>query len=65
MTTKDDYGKEQDLGKFHPNDSAAQYYTKLKGKRQFSYSNKEGIDVVYTVPKSFFARKDFFYGDWW
>jgi hypothetical protein len=46
------YGKEEDHGTFHANSTAAQCYSKLKGKRQFSYS-KEGIDVVYLVPKGF------------
>ena len=67
-TTKDEYGKEEDLGEFRADDSTAQYYTKLKGSSQFSYSQdkkKEGLDVAYTVPKGFFVRKDYFYGNWW
>jgi hypothetical protein len=66
-TTKDEYRKEEDLGKFHADASTVQYYTKLKGSRQFPYSRdkkKEMIKVVYTAPKSFSVRKDYFYGNW-
>jgi hypothetical protein len=45
---------------FHANNSAAQYYSKLKGKRQFSFS-KEGLDVVYLEPRGFFVRRDVFH----
>jgi hypothetical protein len=65
-TSEKHFGKEEDLGKFHANDSAAMYYTKLKGetgtKRQFSFSN-EGIDVVYLKPRGFSVRRDYFNGD--
>ena len=56
-TSKEHLGKEEDLGQFHANNSAAQYYSKLKGNRQFSFS-KEGLDVVYLRPKDFFIRRD-------
>ena len=59
-TSKEHFGKEEDLGTFHANDSAALFHTKLKGKRQFSYS-KEGTDVVYLEPRGFFVRRDAFY----
>jgi hypothetical protein len=61
-TSHEHLGKEEDLGTFHANDSAALFHTKLKGKRQFSYSNdkKERIDVVYLEPRGFFVRRDYF-----
>jgi hypothetical protein len=48
------HGEEEDLGKFHANRSAAQFFTKLKGKRQFSF---EDVEVVYLRPIGFFTRR--------
>jgi hypothetical protein len=56
-TSKEHFGKEEDLGTFHANDSTALFHTKLKGNRQFSYS-KEGTDVLYLEPKGFMVRRD-------
>jgi hypothetical protein len=57
-TSQEHFGKEEDLGTFHANDSAAVFHTKLKGNRQFSYQKKEGMDVLYLEPRSFFVRRD-------
>lgn len=59
-SSEEHYGKEEDLGTFHPNDSAAMFHTKLKGKRQFSFSSKEDLNVVYLEPRGFFVRRDYF-----
>jgi hypothetical protein len=58
-TSDEHFGKEEDLGQWHPNDSAAMYFTKLKGERQFSFSfpKKEAKveSVVYLMPRGFFC----------
>jgi hypothetical protein len=58
-TSQKHFGKEDDLGTFHANDSTALFHTKLKGNRQFSYSNKKEM-VVYLRPRGFFVRGDYF-----
>jgi hypothetical protein len=62
-TSEEHYGKEEDLGQWHPNDSAALFFTKLKGSnKQFSFGQKaESLKVVYLEPRGFFVRRDMFY----
>jgi len=48
------HGEEEDLGKFHGNRSAVEFFTKLKGKCQFSV---EDVEVVYLRPIGFFTRR--------
>jgi hypothetical protein len=49
-------GQEVDRGIWHPNRSAAQFLTRLKGDRSFTFA-KEGQDrIVYTHPFGFFTR---------
>ena len=53
------YGDEEDLGKWHANRTAAQYFTKLKGPRNFNFEAVEDdMIIVYTNPVSFFSRKE-------
>jgi hypothetical protein len=58
-TSDDHFGKEEDLGQWHPNDSAAIYFTKLRGDRQFSFRKVES--VVYLMPRGFFVRRPMLY----
>jgi hypothetical protein len=58
-TSKEHYGKEEDLGVFHANDSTALFHTKLKGNRQFSFDTKKE-EIVYLRPRGFFVRRDHF-----
>jgi hypothetical protein len=83
-TNEDDFGKEDNLGAFHANDTPAIfhvrlrtkgilragettpdfYYSKMNGKRTFSFSDsfsKDGIDTVYLMQRGFFVRRTLFH----
>jgi hypothetical protein len=47
-------GQQVDRGVWHPNRSAAQFLTRLKGGRSFAFVNEDR--VVYTRPFGFFTR---------
>lgn len=58
-TNQDALGKEDDLGKFHANDTTAKFFTRLKGKdKRFSFGDQM---VVYLEPRGFFVRGPMLY----
>lgn len=56
IDTKENIGQKSSLGKFHANDSAAKFFTKLKGNRQLSFS--EETRVAYLSPVTFTNRTE-------
>jgi hypothetical protein len=52
-------GKQEGVGKWHPN-KVAQFFSALKGKRSFTFAEEVSDEplVVYTLPASFFSRKE-------
>lgn len=50
------YGKTHDVGEFHPN-KAAEYHSKLKGNRPFSFTN-EDYEIKFTVDPNKYSQKE-------
>ena len=61
-TSQEHFGREEDLGHFHANDSTAMFHTKLKGGHQFSYPKEGKGDTLYLEPRGFTVRRDVFHG---
>jgi hypothetical protein len=55
-------GQEEDWGEWHPNRSTAQFLTKLKGDRSFTFAKEGQIPnearIVFTRPYSFATRHE-------
>jgi hypothetical protein len=62
-TSKGRAGTEEDLGKFHANGSAAQYFANLNCNRGPRCQEKlnASLTVLYLEPKGFFVRREMLY----